>query len=99
MKCEVPLSFFDYFVPPGEVVVAKGRELPYVAGTSAPDGFYTKLLVEVVQCLEFGAREAFGFDVRSEIYDHSLLAASTRAPLGGWLYGTSATTRGSKCIG
>jgi hypothetical protein len=81
VKCEVPLSFFDYFVPRGEVVVAKGRELPYVAGTSAPDGFYTKLLVEVVQCAAFGASGAFGSDVRSEIYNQNLLAASTGAPL------------------
>ena len=42
--------------------------LPYVAGTSASDGFYAKLLVEVVQFAAFGAFAAFGFDVRSEIY-------------------------------
>ena len=55
--------------------------LPYVTGTSAPDGFYAKLLVEVVQFAAFGAFAVFGSDVRSEIYNHNLLAASTRAPL------------------
>jgi hypothetical protein len=81
VKCEVPLSLFDSFVPRGKAVMAKYRESPYVAGTSAPNGFYAKLLEEVVQCAAFGAFGAFGSDVRSEIYKHNLLAASTRAPL------------------
>ena len=81
MECELPLSLFDSFVPRGKVVVAKGRDMPYVAGTSAPDGSYAKSLVEFMQCAAFGAFGAFGSDIRLEIYKQNLLASSTGAPL------------------
>ena len=63
MKCTVANHFLDRFLPGGKASRSFSQELPYVyvAGTSAPDGFYAKLPAKVAGSNGFGGFGEFGF--------------------------------------